>query len=229
MPSTFLLLCSQRAGELVSKDELLERAWAGLVVEENNLQVQVSVLRKVLGAQAIATIPGRGYRFALSVSCDDSLVPSAQSANVAGKAAPSTSNTDLPPLYGRAADLAVLNDMIVANAIVTIVGPAGIGKTRLAEAAAHDLSSAFPDGVQFVEFAQLADPALVTITVSRALGIAVGTRTPRSTSRFTHRPADGCCSSSTIASICWRPWIAWFQPCARARLACIFSPRARSC
>ncbi len=169
-----LVALLERAGELVSKDELLERAWAGLVVEENNLQVQVSVLRKVLGAQAIATIPGRGYRFALSVSCDDSLVSSAQSANVAGKAAPSTSNTDLPPLYGRAADLAVLNDMIVANAIVTIVGPAGIGKTRLAEAAAHDLSSAFPDGVQFVEFAQLADPALVTITVSRALGIAVG-------------------------------------------------------
>src|SRR5512143_1979571 len=54
----------ERAGELVSKDELLERAWPGLVVEENNLQVQVSALRKLLGAQAIATIPGRGYRFA---------------------------------------------------------------------------------------------------------------------------------------------------------------------
>ena len=37
--------------------------WPGLVVEENNLQVQVSTLRKLLGPQAIVTIPGRGYSF----------------------------------------------------------------------------------------------------------------------------------------------------------------------
>ena len=167
-----LVALLERAGELVSKDELLERAWAGLVVEENNLQVQVSTLRKFLGAEAIATIPGRGYRFALPVSCEGS--PPLSPPDDARTTASSTSNTDLPELYGRSADLAVLNDMIVANPVVTIVGPAGIGKTRLAEAAAREANDAFPDGVQWVEFAQLADPALVTITVSRALGIAVG-------------------------------------------------------
>src|SRR6185295_5007510 len=50
---------------VVSKDELLDLVWPGLVVEENNLQVQVSALRKLLGPQAIATIPGRGYQFTL--------------------------------------------------------------------------------------------------------------------------------------------------------------------
>jgi hypothetical protein len=48
---------------LVTKEELLDLAWPGLVVEENNLQVQVSTLRKILGTDAIATIAGKGYRF----------------------------------------------------------------------------------------------------------------------------------------------------------------------
>jgi adenylate cyclase len=51
---------------VVSKDELLDDVWPGLVVEENNLQVQVSGLRRVLGAQAIATVAGFGYRFTLA-------------------------------------------------------------------------------------------------------------------------------------------------------------------
>ena len=53
----------ERRERLVTKDELLELAWPGLVVEENNLQVQVSALRKILGNGAIATVAGRGYRF----------------------------------------------------------------------------------------------------------------------------------------------------------------------
>ncbi len=52
-----------RSGELVTKSELLDAVWPGLVVEENNLQVHISTLRKVLGMQLIATVPGRGYRF----------------------------------------------------------------------------------------------------------------------------------------------------------------------
>ena len=50
----------------VSKHELLDTVWRGVVVEENNLQVQISTLRRLLlTPQAIATIPGRGYRFML--------------------------------------------------------------------------------------------------------------------------------------------------------------------
>jgi TolB-like protein len=53
----------ERRERLVTKEELLDLAWPGLVVEENNLQVQVSALRKLLGQDAIATVAGRGYRF----------------------------------------------------------------------------------------------------------------------------------------------------------------------
>src|SRR5262249_30302235 len=60
-----------RPGVLITKDDLLATVWEGLVVEENNLQVQVSTLRKILGQSALATIPGRGYRFTLAVERGD--------------------------------------------------------------------------------------------------------------------------------------------------------------
>lgn len=53
---------------VVSKDELLDEVWPGLVVEENNLQVQISGLRRVLGSRSITTVAGLGYRFTLA--CD---------------------------------------------------------------------------------------------------------------------------------------------------------------
>ena len=64
-----LLLCLLAYRDRVlSKAEVFEIVWPGLVVEENNLSVQVSALRKLLGSKAITTISGRGYRFALDVT-----------------------------------------------------------------------------------------------------------------------------------------------------------------
>jgi TolB-like protein/cytochrome c-type biogenesis protein CcmH/NrfG len=64
------LLCALVAakGTLVTKDELLRLVWPGLAVEENNLQVQISAVRKALHAGGdagdyVVTVPGRGYRF----------------------------------------------------------------------------------------------------------------------------------------------------------------------
>jgi len=60
-----LLALVERRDRTVTKNELIDLVWHGLVVEENNLQVQISTLRKLLGQNVIATIPGQGYRFAL--------------------------------------------------------------------------------------------------------------------------------------------------------------------
>jgi adenylate cyclase len=53
---------------VVSKEELLDHVWPGIAVEEANLTVHVSALRKALGSQALSTVTGRGYRFVLPVS-----------------------------------------------------------------------------------------------------------------------------------------------------------------
>lgn len=65
----FDVLCvlALHAGQLVTKTMLFEKVWPGLVVEENNVQVHVSTLRKVLGSSTIATVPGHGYRFTATV------------------------------------------------------------------------------------------------------------------------------------------------------------------
>jgi TolB-like protein/DNA-binding winged helix-turn-helix (wHTH) protein len=63
-----LLVCLiERRDRVVSKRELMELVWPGSVVEETNLTVHVSALRKLLGPQALATVPGRGYRFTMQV------------------------------------------------------------------------------------------------------------------------------------------------------------------
>lgn len=58
-----LLALVERRDRVVEFDELLDVVWPGLAVEENNLSVQVSSLRKLLGADAITTVRGKGYRF----------------------------------------------------------------------------------------------------------------------------------------------------------------------
>ena len=58
-----LLVLIAHNDRLLGKDELMALVWPDAVVEENNLTVQISALRKLLGADAIATVPGRGYRF----------------------------------------------------------------------------------------------------------------------------------------------------------------------
>src|SRR2546427_3241552 len=72
-PRAFDLLAAlvDCAGHLVTKDELLDQVWPKMVVEEAALHVQVSALRKVLGADAITTVSGRGYQFTLPVCGQD--------------------------------------------------------------------------------------------------------------------------------------------------------------
>src|SRR5215471_4169700 len=90
-----LVAFAEKPGALITKDELLATVWPGLVVEENNLQVQVSTLRKVLGPSALSTIPGRGYRFNLAVERADgsSTTSVIETGSFAERAAESPSST----------------------------------------------------------------------------------------------------------------------------------------
>jgi predicted ATPase/class 3 adenylate cyclase len=79
----------------------------------------------------------------------------------------------LPPLFGRAEDVAALVRLLELHRVVSVVGPAGIGKTRTAQAVAHRVGGSYADGAWFVELAPLADGRLVVPTVARALGYAL--------------------------------------------------------
>src|SRR5207253_4534325 len=68
-----LLVLIENSGRVVEKDDLMDKVWAGLAVEENNLTQNISALRKALGErrdepQYIMTVSGLGYRFIASVN-----------------------------------------------------------------------------------------------------------------------------------------------------------------
>jgi predicted ATPase/DNA-binding winged helix-turn-helix (wHTH) protein len=156
---------------VVAREELFERVWAGRVVEDQNLRVQVNTLRKVLGDAAIATVPGRGYRFVLPLAGDAATASPAAPTTPAPPPSEAPPVSDLPTLYGRVADIAQACQLVGEHRLVTIVGAGGIGKTKLAQAVAHQLGHRFRDGVWLVELAALADADALPSTLAHALAL----------------------------------------------------------
>ncbi|MBT9488119.1 MAG: winged helix-turn-helix domain-containing protein [Rubrivivax sp.] len=165
-----LVQLAAHAGQLVTRQQLLDTVWADVVVEDNNLSVQINALRKVLGAGLITTVPGYGYRFnggvlSAPVAAAPTAVPPAR---VAG---PSHLPSLVPDLIGRDADLAALTALLAARPQVTLTGAGGIGKTRLAQAWLHGQRAAFRHGVCFVELADLGDAGRLPAHLAAALGL----------------------------------------------------------
>ena len=176
-----LLALVERRDRAVSKNELFELVWPDVVVEENNLQVHISALRKLLGPQTIATIPGRGYRFMaeLDASAQDSTAfANPPPVTSAASATPTNLSPQHELLYGRDDDARAVGELLRTHTQVSIVGASGIGKTRLALAVANAQHERFPDGVWWVELAALSDGALVAGAIARALGVRVGDDRP---------------------------------------------------
>jgi predicted ATPase/DNA-binding winged helix-turn-helix (wHTH) protein len=163
-----LLALIERRERVVDKAELFDTVWPGLVVEENNLQVQVSSLRKLLGPSAIATVPGRGYRFVAALDPD-----AANSGNAGQETA--TNPNNLPQLrtrfIGREKALDDCAGLLHDARLLTLSGIGGCGKTRLAQELAHRQLRAFPDGVWFVDLGPLQDAERVPAMVATTLGI----------------------------------------------------------
>ena len=124
---------ARRPGQVVSVPNLMEAAWPGLQVEEVNLRVQISALRKALrqgaGEQpSIRTIPREGYVLVMPRKQGES---SQTGAPCKSLFVPRL----LSPLIGRSSELNELSALLAFHRIVTISGAAGIGKTSLALAA----------------------------------------------------------------------------------------------
>ncbi|MBB3261700.1 putative ATPase [Paraburkholderia bannensis] len=163
-------------GGLVSKKDMLRQVWPNAVVGDNNLQVHMSALRKMLGENRglIQTVSGRGYR----------LVPSA-AADAAGESGYGNELEDLTQrrsvrnnlpahfsaLIGRDKAIDDISMALDSARQVTLLGAGGIGKTRLAVEVARGLLPRYPDGVYLVSLASTCDASSVLAAFAASIGV----------------------------------------------------------
>ena len=171
---------AKSAGELVTKDDLMNRVWPGAIVMDSTLHVHAAAVRKALGPYRglLKTESRRGYRLLgdWTIRRQHAAKPPVglQKKRVSGEVPATNFPATVTRLIGRSAALQRLHDLVSANRVVTLTGPGGIGKTTLALQVAHRVVAEFADGGWLVELASLSDPHLVPAAVARVLGLRLG-------------------------------------------------------
>jgi len=165
----------------MTKSQLLEAAWPGLVVEEGNLAVQISSIRRALaqapgGERWIETLVGRGYRFVGPVQTIERPEPAQASL-------PPERNHSLPAeidtFVGRATALKEISSAFIKGArVVSIVGTGGAGKTRLAQRFGWTHLSRFPGGSWFCDLSAARTVDGIAHAVARGLDVPLGGADP---------------------------------------------------
>ena len=171
-PLALLSALLERAGELISKEDLLSRVWPDTFVDESNLKVNIAALRKVLDEEEgqsshILNVNGRGYRFAAAVNVcaeENSLYRRRKVTNLP---------RSLGHIIGRGEAIQQVIAQLARSRLLTICGSAGIGKTTVAIAAAEALLQIYRDGTFFVDFTTVNDPSDVPHAISAALGLPI--------------------------------------------------------
>jgi len=171
-----LIALVERAGEVVTKQDLMARAWPDVFVEEANLKVHIGVLRRVLGSARsvggpIVNVPGQGYSFVAPL---DRLE---QEASLAPRVVAPNKPENIPyaatRVIGRDDVVNDLVDQLPKRRLLTIVGAAGIGKTTVALTLLRRLSPAYRDGSFFVDLSSLQNPRTVPAAIASAMAIQV--------------------------------------------------------
>jgi DNA-binding winged helix-turn-helix (wHTH) protein len=168
IPMEVLLLLVERRGQLVLCQEIVESVWGRDVVLDidNALNTAIRKVRHSLGddpdhARYVETVPAKGYRFIGAVTS-------------ASRPLETLHPTNLPVqpsrLVGREQELADAGSLIGSHRLLTLTGPGGSGKTRVALQLATQAGEQFPDGVFWVPLQAIRDPALV----EQAIGASVG-------------------------------------------------------
>lgn len=176
-----LLFLVENHGQILSKNKLLDKVWEGQFVEENNLTVQISALRKIFGEKKneqkfIVTIPGKGYKFVADVRFlfeNSEQEKSNNSIVLQNSQTISASQRFEPNLIGREYEIAEIKGLLRQNDVnlVTLTGAGGSGKTSLARTVAEELRTDFADGVFFVELAAATKTDVVVSAIAQTLDI----------------------------------------------------------
>jgi predicted ATPase/DNA-binding winged helix-turn-helix (wHTH) protein len=170
-----LILLVERAGQTLTKDELLAEVWPDTVVDEANLRVHIGALRRALGegskGRFIERVPQVGYRFVPPVSEEPEDGPEiVASPHETRKSY--TLPASLTRLIGRNETIRELTALLAERRFVTLVGPPGIGKSTVALAVAGHLADEYADGCRFVDLVALSDPKLVPSEIATLLDIS---------------------------------------------------------
>jgi predicted ATPase/DNA-binding winged helix-turn-helix (wHTH) protein len=172
---------AKAAGNVVTKDDLMARVWPGAIVEESTLWVHISAVRKALGIERgrLKTISRRGYQLLGSWRISGNIAPVSEidSQTSIISASPAIAHNLPTPgtsLIGRQLAVRELRNLLSAYRMVTLTGPGGIGKSRLALEAAREMLGQPRADVRLVEFASLSDPDLVPSAIARVLGLRGG-------------------------------------------------------
>jgi DNA-binding winged helix-turn-helix (wHTH) protein len=165
-----LVALLERPGEVVSKQELITRVWAGIVVDGATLKVHVAALRRTLrdgptGQRYISTVSGRGYCFVAPVMRSDNSTLDVMIERWHG------SPPSLMPLVSSRDLIGMLAVQLSQQHFVVAVGAGDIAKGILLAAA---LLPDYQHGVRFADLAGLSDPLLVPSAVCAAIGLEVG-------------------------------------------------------
>ncbi|OYW25271.1 MAG: hypothetical protein B7Z44_19330, partial [Caulobacter sp. 12-67-6] len=183
-----LIALVENSGKVLTHRQLLAHAWPGLTVEEANLRVHISALRKTLnGGEAhgeyIENLVGRGYCFVAPVSWSDTASgPTHASVSGLGDGAPDEPVKPqirpaqrLPLPAARIVGLDPLVDDLVGmlndQRFVTLVSPGGMGKTTAALFVGHAIQTRKDGDVAFVDLSPVRDPNLVPSALATTLGI----------------------------------------------------------
>jgi len=184
----------ERAGTVVSKDELIARVWPTSVVEEINLRVHIAALRRALGdgqngQRYIVNIPQRGYSFVAPVQ----RLPAGAPVSIQSLQKPQHNlPARLTPVTGRDSIVGSLVRQLPVRRLMTLVGPGGIGKTTVALRVAELLLQHYQDGVWLVDLGAIDDPEHVIGHLARTLELDVGTALEGLAQRHALLVLDNC-------------------------------------
>ncbi|WP_159948765.1 winged helix-turn-helix domain-containing protein [Rhizobium sp. 18065] len=163
-----LLLLVAHPGELKTNQEIVKHVWPDTFVDDANLRVHVSALRKVLGdtkaePNFVANVPGRGYTFIAHVERRSQVVPIGPASTRAPR------DADSLRVIGRDHSIETILDQLGKSRLVTVTGAGGIGKSTVARAVAGRLAGGLD--VVRVELSDVASGGFVLTAVASALGV----------------------------------------------------------